>query len=401
MSGFDDNPFDDNPFKDPAIQQVTRNSANSAAKDLEDYNPFDSNATNQQQVPTVGRASNNSVAFGDSSRSPAVMSPVQETTPVPFGKLDNRSQQPQGQGAQGIPISTEELQRRQEELERKARELERREEELRNNPYNAMNNSSSTDNKSSEIDIELRENETIEDVASTEPVRRNNWPPLPESFPVQPCFYQDINVDIPVEFQRIVRHLYYLWILHTLVLIANSLVLLLLIFVIHDTDTFMKFCLSLFYIVVFTPMSFICWFRPAYKAFRSDSSFNFMVFFFVFFFQFIIAIMLAIFLTGSCGIMEGVTVVQKGGGWNIFAGVFVILIGLCFLVCALLDLFLLMRVHKIYRSTGASFAKAQQEFASGVIRNEHVQGAAAGIASEAIRQQFRGATSPGNAPPRY
>lgn len=75
MSGFDDNPFDDNPFKvvlkfsyysfkyllhlshfglqDPAIQQVTRNSANSAAKDLEDYNPFDSNATNQQQVPTV------------------------------------------------------------------------------------------------------------------------------------------------------------------------------------------------------------------------------------------------------------------------------------------------------------------------------------------------------------
>ncbi|XP_021950203.1 secretory carrier-associated membrane protein 1 [Folsomia candida] len=368
MSGFDDNPFDDNPFKDPAIQQVTRNSANSAAKDLEDYNPFDSNATNQQQVPTVGRASNNSVAFGDSSRSPAVMSPVQETTPVPFGKLDNRSQQPQGQGAQGIPISTEELQRRQEELERKARELERREEELRNNPYN---------------------------------VRRNNWPPLPESFPVQPCFYQDINVDIPVEFQRIVRHLYYLWILHTLVLIANSLVLLLLIFVIHDTDTFMKFCLSLFYIVVFTPMSFICWFRPAYKAFRSDSSFNFMVFFFVFFFQFIIAIMLAIFLTGSCGIMEGVTVVQKGGGWNIFAGVFVILIGLCFLVCALLDLFLLMRVHKIYRSTGASFAKAQQEFASGVIRNEHVQGAAAGIASEAIRQQFRGATSPGNAPPRY
>ena len=32
-----------------------------------------------------------------------------------------------------------------------------------------MNNASSTDNKSSEIDIELRENEIIEDVASTEP----------------------------------------------------------------------------------------------------------------------------------------------------------------------------------------------------------------------------------------
>jgi hypothetical protein len=43
-------------------------------------------------------------------------------------------------------------------------------------------------------------------------VRRNNWPPLPEQCCFQPCFYQDIQVDIPLEFQKIVRHLYYLWI---------------------------------------------------------------------------------------------------------------------------------------------------------------------------------------------
>lgn len=70
------------------------------------------------------------------------------------------------------------LQRRQEELERKAQELARREEELRSGAYN---------------------------------VRRNNWPPLPAQCPFQPCFYQDIEVDIPLEFQKIVRHLYYLW----------------------------------------------------------------------------------------------------------------------------------------------------------------------------------------------
>ena len=41
--------------------------------------------------------------------------------------------------------------------------------------------------------------------------RQNNWPPVPAGFPVGPCFYQDINVDIPLEFQKIVRMLYYLW----------------------------------------------------------------------------------------------------------------------------------------------------------------------------------------------
>lgn len=41
--------------------------------------------------------------------------------------------------------------------------------------------------------------------------RKNNWPPLPEKFPVGPCFYHDITVDIPVEFQKTVKIMYYLW----------------------------------------------------------------------------------------------------------------------------------------------------------------------------------------------
>jgi len=41
--------------------------------------------------------------------------------------------------------------------------------------------------------------------------RRNNWPPLPEKCCFQPCFYQDIDVEIHTDFQKIVRHLYYLW----------------------------------------------------------------------------------------------------------------------------------------------------------------------------------------------
>jgi len=364
MSGFDDNPFDDNPFQDPSIQQVTKNTVNNAAKDLEDYNPFDDTP---QRPTTAVRGAANPPPFsggggGDTSRSPAVMSPVQDYTPA-FGK----PQQP-AQGGPPPPISTEELQRRQEELERKERELQRREEELGNAPYNA---------------------------------RRNNWPPLPDKLPVQPCFYQDINVDIPVEFQRIVRNLYYLWIAHFMMLLVNSLAFLLRIFTIASMDDFVGFGLSLFYIVIFSPATYVCWFRPAYKAFKSDSSFNFMVFFVCFVIQIIFSVLFCLTMQGACGIIGGIKIINLGGAMHIFVGIVVLIVGIGFAVGAVFDVIMLVRIHRIYRSSGASFAKAQQEFTSGVMRNEHVQGAAAGLASEALRTQVNRTTGGGNGNVRY
>lgn len=43
----------------------------------------------------------------------------------------------------------------------------------------------------------------------------------------------------------------------------------------------------------------------------------------------------------------------------------------------------LLQVHGLYRTTGASFEKAQQEFATGVMSNKTVQTAAANAASTA------------------
>lgn len=42
-------------------------------------------------------------------------------------------------------------------------------------------------------------------------VRDNNWPPLPSWCPVRPCFYQDFSTEIPADYQRICKMLYYLW----------------------------------------------------------------------------------------------------------------------------------------------------------------------------------------------
>ncbi|KAL1473977.1 hypothetical protein MTO96_038330, partial [Rhipicephalus appendiculatus] len=242
---------------------------------------------------------------------------------------------------------TAELQKRQEELEKKAAELQAREEALRGAAFNA---------------------------------RANNWPPLPEKCCVAPCFYQDIGVDIPLEFQKIVRTVYYLWIFYVLVLVLNFLGGLA-ILVKEGGATHFGF--SILYMVLFAPLSFLCWFRPLYKAFRSDSSFNFMVFFFVFFVQLIVSVIYAVGIgtTGASGFVVAIDAFSK----SIALGIFLTIVATGHAVNAAWSGIMLLRVHRLYRSTGASFAKAQQEFTAGVLRNEHVQGAAANVAAEAAR----------------
>ena len=41
--------------------------------------------------------------------------------------------------------------------------------------------------------------------------RTNNFPPFPSFCPVQPCFFHDINTDIPPDYQRTCRMLFYCW----------------------------------------------------------------------------------------------------------------------------------------------------------------------------------------------
>ena len=327
--------------ENPFGDPSVQNAVSTSAKnmDLDDYNPFDGKTQNQ---------------------SPAVMNPTEDMPPA-------AAPPPQTQPK----LSTADFQKRQEELERRAQELDRREAELRSAPQN---------------------------------VRRNNWPPVPGFCPVQPCFYQDINVDIPVEFQKIVKRLYYLWIGHASLLIANFVTMFLFLCVGGDSAP-SYFGLSLVYGAIFTPASYVCWFRPAYKAFRDDSSLYFMIFFFVFFFQTIVSVLycLGIGGMGSSGFIVGFQTIGAGGGpGKIFVGILQVIMGAGFGVAGLADFYLLTTIHKMYRSTGASMAKAQAEFTSGVMSNEHVRQAAAQAATEAARSQFSGGNNQaGNSGNRY
>lgn len=177
-------------------------------------------------------------------------------------------------------LTAKQLRQRQEELDRRAAELAAREAELN------------------------RAQRLVQ--------REHNFPPLPSFLPCTPCFYQDINVEIEVTFQSIVRQAYKLWLRKCRVFILRFFIIRLSSFAVYVVTLLVNsitclaawsedvdggagmFLYSLVTVVLYTPISFVCWFRPLYKAFRDDSSFSFMIFFFVFFCQLVMSVIWAV-----------------------------------------------------------------------------------------------------------
>ncbi|KAM3856081.1 secretory carrier-associated membrane protein 4 isoform 2-T6 [Vipera latastei] len=128
-----------------------------------------------------------------------------------------------------------------------------------------------------------------------------------------------------------------------------------------------NFGLAILWLVLFSPCSYVCWFRPVYKAFRSDSSFNFMAFFFIFGAQFILTVFQAIGISGwgACGWLAAIGFISTSVG----AGVVMLFPAVMFTLCALGMFISLIRVHRIYRNGGGSFQKAQNEWQSGSWRD--------------------------------
>ncbi|XP_026956557.1 secretory carrier-associated membrane protein 1 isoform X2 [Sagmatias obliquidens] len=279
MSDFDSNPFADpdlnNPFKDPSVTQVTRN----VPPGLDEYNPFSDSRT-----PPPGNVKMPNVP----STQPAIMKPTEEHPAYT-------------QIAKEHALAQAELLKRQEELERKAAELDRREREMQNLSQHG---------------------------------RKNNWPPLPDNFPVGPCFYQDFSVDIPVEFQKTVKIMYYLWMFHAVTLFLNIFGCLAWFCV--DPPRGVDFGLSILWFLLFTPCSFVCWYRPLYGAFRSDSSFRFFVFFFVYICQFAVHVLQAAGFHnwGNCGWISSLTGLNK----SIPVGIMMIIIAALFTASAVISL---------------------------------------------------------------
>ena len=298
------------PFDDPWINPFTPTSEESDAS---------------LNAPYLSVATPPSLANPPSVATPRIQS---RNDPVPSISTGRMKRLPSGPAT--IPITSSqsrdvsnaqsELSKRQAELDRKEQELSEREEELKRSNVHA---------------------------------RMKNWPPIPPFWIFGPCFFQDISLDIPQEFQRIVRIGYYLWLFGAVTLFLNFLGL-------CAVGSIGPVFGSLFIFFICTPLSYICWFRPLYNAFRSDSSFNFMLFFFFMFLNLIIGIIWAVGVpwTASCGFITAAQAIQDGAGKGIFA----FIVAAFLTVNAIGDFYFLLMVHQLYRSTGASFNKAKAEF---------------------------------------
>ncbi|XP_017321881.1 secretory carrier-associated membrane protein 5 [Ictalurus punctatus] len=219
----------------------------------------------------------------------------------------------------------------------------------------------------------------------------NNFPPLPSFIPLKPCFYQDFE-EIPEQHRKMCKKLYYLWILYSATLAVNFIGCMAWMF---GGGGVTNFGMSIMWLILFTPCSYVCWFRPVYKAFKTDSSFNFMAFFFIFMAQVAISVIQAIGIPGwgVCGWLGTIVFF----GTSIFASIIMLIPTIMFTAVAILSFIALTTVHNLYRGSGGSMSKAQEEWTTGAWKNPHVQEAAQ-QAALGVAQGGTQAQDPANTP---
>lgn len=91
--------------------------------------------------------------------------------------------------------------------------------------------------------------------------------------------------------------------------------------------------------------------------------------------------------SGTCGFIMALEQFD-GTGSGIVVGILLLFIAIGYATVAAGVIMLITKIHAIYRSSGASFAKAQAEFTTEFMRNEHVQNAAANAARTAVSSQL-------------
>jgi len=314
--------FGNDPFGDPYSASSQNESNGAAGQTNNDYDPFGDTSGREINITNSTTPKN----------APPVAEPPKYEEPPP--SIDNEA-----------------ILRKQAELDRRAEEIRRMERTMAQNAQMGVGGN-----------------------------QANNFPPFPECCPdpLHPCFYHDISAEIPGQFQTTVRMLFYFWVSYCVLNLFNLLFCMVLFFSGAGVGG-TTFGLSIAWTLATSCCSFVCWFRPVYKAFRSDSSINFFIFFFIMFGQCCWSIFAAIGIPGT-GYLGWLTAFSVGGeGVNVGFSIIGYCTAVLLTIFAVLASILLKKVHSMYRGTNASFAQAQSEFSTQVMK----RGAAAGASNVA------------------
>ncbi|CAN1327077.1 Secretory carrier-associated membrane protein 2 [Linum perenne] len=230
---------------------------------------------------------------------------------------------------------------------------------------------SATDLKSKERELqakeaELRRREQVYLVeirciqASGITLEQKNWPPF---FPI---IHHDISNEIPIHLQRIQYVAFSTFLGLTLCLLWN---------IIAVTTAWIKidgvkiWFLAIIYFMSGVPGAYFLWYRPLYRAFRTDSALKFSWFFLFYLihigFCIIAAVAPPIFFKGKSltGVLAAIDVI----GDSLLVGIFYFIgVGL-FCVETILSIWVLQQVYMYFRGSGKA-AEARQQAARGAVR---------------------------------
>ncbi|XP_068639709.1 secretory carrier-associated membrane protein 2-like [Aristolochia californica] len=302
-----------------------------------DSNPFDEDDVNPFADPAVrGKASGQSNysggAFYTTNPGSVPSAPNSRLSPLPPEPADFNYDR----GATiDIPLdSSKDLKKKEKELQAKEAELSKREQELKRREEAA-----------SRAGIVIEE---------------KNWPPF---FPI---IYNDIAKDIPIHLQRMQYFAF-----ATLL----GLVACLLWNVIAVTAAWIKgegvkiWFLAIIYFISGCPGAYVLWYRPLYRAMRTESALKFGWFFFFYLlhigFCIFAAVAPPIIFKGKSltGILPAIDVI----GDHLLIGVFYFIGFGLFCLESLLSVWVIQQVYMYFRGSGKA-AEMKREAARGAMR---------------------------------
>jgi len=217
--------------------------------------------------------------------------------------------------------------------------------------------------------------------------RPANWPPFPGfcKWPCHPCFHHDFRGEIPDWGYTTLKRTYQMWLVYFFILFYNMIACFASLGC-EDCDSVgSQAGFAVLWFFVFSPASYLCWFQPLYQAMRKDSSLRFGWFFLNAGIQFIFGVIATVGLEGSghSGFIASFVALGGDGGDKVI-GIIMITAACLWLIFTLYTGYILQRVLQLYRSTGQSLDKAQNEAVVGAVSSKAGRSAVKGAVKASL-----------------